>query len=91
MTLQTLLKALALSASTLALPQALAVDLVNKDSRRYEIEIEEGASTQRSSIGASTTQGGVCVKCRIVVVGVGALDVEGSVTLVIDDGRLRIQ
>lgn len=81
----------AVIACAMASTSAMAVDLVNKDSRKYDVSFEDGPSTQRSSIHGSTTQSGVCSKCKLVVEGVGALEVSGKQVVVIKDGKLSIE
>lgn len=73
---------LALSAS------AAAVDLKNEDSRKYEVKVEEGASTTSTSIEGNTTKVSICSDCKITVVGVGTVEASGSDVVVIKDGKL---
>ena len=70
---------------------ALAVDLDNDDSRRYEVKIYSGASTLNSSIESKSKQLQVCSSCEIEVVGVGRVKVSGSVTVLIKDGKLSVR
>jgi hypothetical protein len=67
---------------------ALAVDLVNKDGKKYEVKIHSGASTTNSSIEGGTTKLSICSDCKIEVVGVGEVDAEGSDKVIIKDGSL---
>ncbi len=64
-----------------------AVDLVNKDSKKYEVKIHD-AGTTHSSIEGNTTKTSVCSDCEIEVVGVGKVKASGSEKVVIKDGKL---
>lgn len=67
---------------------AFAVDLVNKDSKKYDVKIHSGASTTSSSIESNTTMMSVCSECKIEVVGVGEMEASGSDKVIIKDGKL---
>jgi len=66
----------------------LAVDLVNQDSKKYEVKVHSGASTTNTSIESNTTQISICSECKIEVVGVGEIEASGSVKVIIKDGKL---
>jgi hypothetical protein len=82
--------ALVLTALAFATP-ALAVDLVNKDSESYKVNLIDGASTTRSSIGSNTTQMSVCSSCTIEVEGVGSVDAPEGSTVVIQNGQIAVE
>lgn len=82
--------ALVLTAVALATP-ALAVDLANKDSEGYKVNLIDGASTTRSSIGSNTTQMSVCWSCTIEVEGVGSVEAPEGSTVVIENGQISVQ
>ncbi len=66
---------------------AFAVDLVNKDSQKYEVKIHD-VGTTNSSIEGNTTKVSVCSDCEIEVVGVGSMKASGSEKIIIKDGKL---
>jgi len=72
--------------SFICLP-AFAVDLVNKDSRKYEVKIHD-VGTTHSSIEGNTTKVSICSDCEIEVVGVGSMKASGSEKIIIKDGQL---
>jgi hypothetical protein len=70
---------------------ALAVDLVNRDSKSYKVKIHD-VGTTHSSIGSNTIRPSVCSRCKIEVVGVGTVKASGSGTkVIIKGGRLSVQ
>jgi hypothetical protein len=86
------LSRLALAAAVLATAgTAAAVDLKNEDAKKYDVKVEEGASTTSTSIEGSTTKVSICSECRIVVEGVGSVEASGSDVVVIKDGKLSKQ
>ncbi|MFN7973859.1 MAG: hypothetical protein U0166_16175 [Acidobacteriota bacterium] len=66
----------------------LAVDLINKDDKKYEVKIHSGASTTNTSIEGNTTQVSVCSECKIEVVDIGTVEAKGSDKVVIKDGKV---
>lgn len=54
-----------------------AADLVNQDGRSYAVKIHD-VGTTNSSIGANTTQTGICSACRIEVEGAGSVEITSS-------------
>lgn len=70
-----------------ALPVA-AADLINRDSRSYDVKIMD-VGTTHSSISSNTHRTSVCSSCEIEVVGVGSIRVEsGDDKVIIKDGSL---
>jgi hypothetical protein len=65
----------------------LAADLINKDSKSYEVKIHD-VGTTHSSIEGNTTKVSICSDCKIEVVGVGTIKASGSDKIVIKDGSL---
>ena len=67
---------------------AFSVDLVNKDSKTYNIKIKSSSSTTSTSISGNTTKMNVCSDCTIVVEGVGEIEASDSDEIIIKDGKL---
>ncbi|MEL6235069.1 MAG: hypothetical protein AAFR46_11730 [Pseudomonadota bacterium] len=80
------------TALVLAMP-AGATSLINKDSERYDIAVNSGGGTMRTTINGKTTKSGVCPSsassCKIEVEGVGEIEVSGSEDVIIEDGELE--
>ena len=83
-----------LGALALAGP-ALAGDLINKDSRSYDIRVKNGSSTMSTSISGGTTKSGLCSDdCTVTISGDGVVDgyetatSDGDDDLVIRDGKI---
>ena len=86
------LSCFALAAATLGFAAtAAAVDLKNEDSKKYDVKVEEGATTTSTSIEGNTTKVSICSECKITVVGVGTVEASGSDVLVIKNGELAKQ
>lgn len=67
---------------------ALAADLENHDDVSYDVKIHDGATTH-TSISSNTTRISVCSSCTIEVVGIGEIEVDGSVdAVIIEDGEI---
>ena len=67
---------------------AFSADLVNQDSKSYEVKIHD-VGTTHSSISSNTTRTSICGSCRIEVVGVGDIQIESSDNrLIIKNGAL---
>lgn len=83
-------KLLVASAVTILLSaqMALAVDLVNKDGKKYDIKVKSSSSTASTSIESNTTKQNICKECTIVVDGVGDIEASGDDKVVIKDGKL---
>ena len=81
-----------IAACAICLP-ASATDLINKDSESYDIAVNSGGGTSRTSISGKTTKSGVCSSsastCKIEVEGVGEIEVSGSEDVIIKDGELE--
>jgi hypothetical protein len=68
---------------------AFAANLVNKDSKKYDLEVSCGAGTTHTSISSNTTQmGGAGKGCTIKIKGGASIKASGSKDVVIKDGRL---
>lgn len=65
-----------------------AVDLVNKDSKKYDVKISD-VGTTHSSIEGNTTKSGICSDCEIEVVGVGTMRASGDEKIIIENGSLK--
>ncbi len=68
---------------------AFSVTLINKDSKSYDIKVKRSSSTTSTSISSNTTKQNICKKCTIEVDGVGSMDAEGDVKVIIKDGKLK--
>lgn len=70
----------------------LATDLTNKDSRRYEVKIQQGPGTTNASIDSNTTRIGVCSSaCTVEVVGVGSVKLTGKEkAVIIEKGKMSV-
>jgi hypothetical protein len=71
---------------------ALATDLTNKDSNRYEVKVVD-VGTLNTSIESNTTSASICSKsCTVTVVGVGSIKVTGKEkAIVIKNGALKLE
>ena len=71
---------------------ALATDLKNTDSQKYEVKVET-VGTLNTSIESNTTSIGICsASCTVKVVGVGSVKITGKEqAIVIKAGRLSIE
>jgi hypothetical protein len=68
---------------------ALAGDLINNDSRKYEVVVQCGAKTSRSTINSKTQQTqAFSPGCTVSVAGVGSIKTSKR-SLVIKDGRMK--
>ncbi len=84
---------LAVSIASLAIATpALATDLSNKDSKKYDVKVED-VGTLNTSIDSNTTVASICSKaCTVKVVGVGSIKVTGKEkAIVIKDGKLSLE
>ena len=70
---------------------ALAVDIQNKDSKKYDLKIESGASTTSTSIEGNTTKANACTECSVEVVGAGKVDAKGDDVVLIKDGAVTVE
>ena len=69
--------------------EALAVDLVNRDSGGYEIEVTSSNGASSTSIGAASVRRNVCSSnCQIVVRGIGSIQASGNDIVIIEGGSL---
>lgn len=69
---------------------AWAVELVNRDSVEYKVQIITGSTTY-TSIGSSTRQMSVCSECDIDVEGVGRVHASGSQEVIIENGSITVK
>jgi hypothetical protein len=86
-------KILAVSIASLAIATpALATDLSNKDSIKYEVKVED-VGTLNTSIDSNTTSLSICSRtCTVKVVGVGSMKITGKEkAIVIKDGKLSLE
>ena len=86
-------KVLALSiVSSIFSAPALATDLTNKDSQRYEVKVAD-VGTLNTSIESNTTSPSICSKsCTVTVVGVGSVKITGKEkVIVIKNGALSLE
>ncbi len=71
----------------------MAGSVINKDSTSYDIAVNCGGGTSRTSISGGTTKSGYlnssASKCEVEVKGVGEIEVSGSDDVVIKDGSLE--
>jgi hypothetical protein len=71
---------------------AAAADLQNRDDADYEVVLHGTGSDTYTSIEGSTRQLQVCADCTIEVVGIGEIEVDPTVTVVIiENGELRTE
>lgn len=86
------MKPILVLAVALAASSAAAGSLINKDSTSYDVAIDCGAGTTKTSISGGTTKSGAlrssASKCEVTVEGVGEIEVSGSDDVVIEDGEL---
>ena len=79
-------------AAALFTAPALAGSLINKDSTNYDIAINCGSGTSKTSISGGTTKSGIlrssASSCEVEVDGVGEIEVSGSDDVVIKNGKL---
>ncbi len=86
-------KVLALSiVSLLFSAPALATDLTNKDSKKYEVKVAD-VGTLNTSIESNTTSPSICRgSCTVTVVGVGSIKITGKEkVIVIKNGSLSLE
>ena len=71
---------------------ALATDLTNKDSQKYEVKVET-VGTLNTSIESNTTSASICSRsCTVKVVGIGSVKITGKEkAIVIRAGTLSIE
>ena len=71
---------------------ALATDLTNKDSQKYEVKVET-VGTLNTSIDRNTTSASICSStCTIKVIGVGKIAITGKEkAIVIRAGKLSVE
>jgi hypothetical protein len=71
---------------------ALATDLTNKDSQKYEVKVET-VGTLNTSIESNTTYTSICSRaCTVKVVGVGRVEITGKEkAIVIRAGKLSVE
>ena len=74
------------AAGLLAAVPAGAVDIVNRDSRAYDVRVVESPSSSRLSVAPYTTQMSVCWSCKITVQGMGEIEVRPGQTVIIANG-----
>lgn len=61
--------------------------LENRDGKKYDYDLECGASTQHSSVGSHTTTT-LDAKCKLKVKGAGAAKLDENMKCVIKDSML---
>ncbi|OIO55883.1 MAG: hypothetical protein COX57_11990 [Alphaproteobacteria bacterium CG_4_10_14_0_2_um_filter_63_37] len=84
-----IIPALAFAALVIPTTAMAAADLVNKDSRSYNIKIHDGGTTS-GSISGNTTRNSICWSCTLEVEGVGEIDITDSDSrVIIRDGQLE--
>jgi hypothetical protein len=71
---------------------ALATDLTNKDSKKYEVKVAD-VGTLNTSIEKNTTSLSICrSSCTVTVVGVGSIKITGKEkVVVIKNGALSLE
>lgn len=74
----------------LGAPSAIAVDLVNRDSKSYEVRVTSNGKSFDTSIDAATVINNICSSsCRIEVKGVDSIQATQNQTVVIENGSLK--
>lgn len=71
---------------------AEATQLINQDSDKYDVVVNNGSSTTRFTINGRTTRGACSSstsECTIEVDGVGEITVSGSTDVLIKGGELE--
>ncbi|WP_295618178.1 hypothetical protein [Chamaesiphon sp. GL140_3_metabinner_50] len=84
--------ALSIVFSSIFSAPALATDLTNKDSKKYEVKVAD-VGTLNTSIESNTTSLSICrTSCTVTVVGVGSLKITGKEkVIVIKNGALSLE
>lgn len=69
---------------------AWAGDLMNRDSKKYDLEVScgSGSKTQTSISGNTTQSGGAGKGCTIAIKGGGSIKASGDKNVVIKNGAL---
>ncbi len=79
-------------AAALVAGPVMAGSLINKDSSSYDISVNCGSGTSKTSISGGTTKSGIlrssASTCEVEVDGVGEIEVSGSDDVVIKNGKL---
>lgn len=79
-----------IAAALMILPAtiAIAADLRNEDSKRYEVKVYDGGTTRNTWIDGNSTTLSICSSCEVEVVGLGRMKISGSDKLTIKGGKL---
>lgn len=79
-----------IAAALMILPAsfAIAADLRNEDSKRYEVKVYDGGTTRNTWIDGNSSTPSICSSCEVEVVGVGRMKISGSDKLTIKGGKL---
>jgi hypothetical protein len=68
--------------------QALAVDLVNKDNRTYQVKVTSASVPLTTKIQPMTTKENICTgSCLIEVKNVGTIEADYNQRILIEDGK----